>query len=222
MKINPFKRVLSVVSVLTIAIGLVPQAVTAAPSFSSTGATAGESLQNPILISTMDQLIEEMEKNTKGETYYKLTDDVSHETSVLTITGSDWKTGDDGFTTVREPEMAQCVVGTGKKFLELDGYAIHYKNNVNFIHANNSKYYKTGTKYDSLTFFYLGEVVNLGLGVANNGATYQPCYHLCCKFHDYIYCLMIYYLPFNSSAIWSATSLAFSAATFAKFSVLSA
>lgn len=161
MKINPFKRVLSVLSVLTIAIGLVPQAVTAAPSFSSTGATAGESLQNPILISSMDQLIEEMEKNTKGETYYKLTDDVSHETSVLTITGSDWKTGDDGFTTVREPEMAQCVVGTGKKFLELDGYDIHYKNNVNFNHANNSKYYKTGTKYDSLTFFYLGEGCDL-------------------------------------------------------------
>ena len=43
-----------------------------------------------------------------------------------------------------------------------------------------------------LAFLYLGEVVYLGFGVAYDGATYQPCYHLCCKFHDYIYYLTIY------------------------------
>ena len=221
MKSKLLKRIFSVLLTLSFFTGLIPgtATVTAVPALST---AVGESAENPILIDSMDQLIEEMEKDVTTPTYYKLTEDVSHETSIEYMDGREDHTGDDGYNTVRKPQMAQCVVGTGKKFLELDGYDIHYKNNVNFNHANNSKYYKTGTKYDSLTFFYLGEVVNLGLGVANNGATYQPCYHLCCKFHDYIYCLMIYYLPFNSSAIWSATSLAFSAATFAKFSVLSA
>ena len=34
-----------------------------------------------------------------------------------------------------------------------------------------------------LSFFYLGEVVNLGIGVTYDGASYQSCYHLCCEFH---------------------------------------
>ncbi|MBE6671784.1 MAG: hypothetical protein E7593_06235 [Ruminococcaceae bacterium] len=56
--------------------------------------------------------------------------------------------------------MAQCVVGTGKKFLELDGHDIHYKNNVNFyLNRPNSKF--DGYKHDSLTFFYLGEGCDL-------------------------------------------------------------
>ena len=161
MNRNLFKKLCSALIALSIVMGLVPISAAAVPSFSSAGTSVGKSRENPILIDSMDQLIEEMEKNTKGETYYKLTEDISHETSVLTITGSDWMTGDDGFTTVREPEMAQCVVGTGKKFLELDGNDIHYKNNVNFNHANNSKFYQTGTKYDSLTFFYLGKGCDL-------------------------------------------------------------
>ena len=43
-----------------------------------------------------------------------------------------------------------------------------------------------------LAFLYLSEVVDLGFGVAYDGATYQPCYHLCCKFHVYIFYLTIY------------------------------
>ena len=160
MKSKLLKRIFSVLLTLSFFTGLIPGTATvmAVPSLST---AVGESAQNPILISTMDQLIEEMEKEVTSPTYYKLTEDVSHETSTLTINGSDWMTGEDGFTTVREPQRAQCVVGTGKKFLELDGYDIHYKNNVNFNHANNSKYYQTGTKYDSLTFFYLGEGCDL-------------------------------------------------------------
>ena len=42
-----------------------------------------------------------------------------------------------------------------------------------------------GKKTDAarLSLFYLGEVVDLGFGVTHDGAAYQPCYHLCCKFH---------------------------------------
>jgi len=157
MKRKLFKKFVSAVLALTLAAGMIPVTVSAVPSFSSTGAKAGESLQNPILISSMDQLIEEMEKDVTTPTYYKLTEDVSHETSIEYFDGRENHTGDDGYTTVRKPEMAQCVVGTGKKFLELDGYDIHYKNNVNFnLGDDNSKYWGSGPKYDSLTFFYLG------------------------------------------------------------------
>lgn len=155
MKTKLLKRIASVLLVLSVFAGLIPAGVTA------NGGTAGESLQNPILISTMDQLIEEMEKDVTAPTYYKLTEDISHETSIDKYpTGGDWKTGDDGYNTVRKPEMAQCVVGKGKKFLELDGYDIHYKNNVNlYLNRSNSK--RDGYMYDSLTFFYLGEGCDL-------------------------------------------------------------
>ena len=153
MKSKLFKRLFSVILALSIVAGIIPVTVTAA------GGTAGESAENPILISTMDQLIEEMEKDVTSPTYYKLTEDVSHETSIEYFDGREDKTGEDGFNTVRKPKMAQCVVGTGKKFLELDGYDIHYKNNVNFDNRNNSE--RNGYKYDSLTFFYLGEGCDL-------------------------------------------------------------
>ena len=35
------------------------------------------------------------------------------------------------------------------------------------------------------SLFYPGEVVDLGFGIAYDGAPYQPCYHLCRKFHDF-------------------------------------
>jgi len=168
MKNKLFKRLFSMLLVLSIAVGMIPATVTATtatvkavPSFSA-GGTAGESAQNPILIDSMDQLIEEMEKNVTSPTYYKLTEDVSHETSIEYFDGREDHSGDDGYNTVRKPEMAQCVVGTGKKFLELDGYDIHYKNNVNFnLGDDNSKFRGSGPKYDSLTFFYLGEGCDL-------------------------------------------------------------
>ena len=161
MKSKFLKRILSLLLVLSVFTGLIPgtATVTAVPSLST---AVGESAQNPILISTMDQLIEEMEKDVTTPTYYKLTEDVSHETSIEYMDGREDHTGDDGYNTVRKPQMAQCVVGTGKKFLELDGYDIHYKNNVNFnLGDDNSKYWGSGPKYDSLTFFYLGEGCDL-------------------------------------------------------------
>ncbi len=152
------KKIVSVLLVLSIFVGIFPMTVTA------DGETVGESAENPILISEMEQLIIEMEKNVDSPTYYKLTEDVSHETSIEYFDGREDKTGDDGFDTIRTHSnskliMAQCVVGTGKKFLELDGYDIHYKNNVNFDNRSNSK--RNGYKYDSLTFFYLGEGCDL-------------------------------------------------------------
>jgi len=156
MKSKLLKRIVSVLLVLSTFIGMVPITATAG------GSTAGESAANPILISSMDQLIEEMEKDVTSPTYYKLTEDVSHETSIEYFDGREHHTGDDGYNTVRKPQMAQCVVGTGKKFLELDGYDIHYKNNVNFnLGDDHSKYWGSGPKYDSLTFFYLGEGCDL-------------------------------------------------------------
>ena len=121
MKSKLFKRFFSVLLSLTIITGIIPVTI-----ISAEGA-AGESTSNPILISTMDQLIEEMEKDVATPTYYKLTEDVSHETSIDEYySGAEWKTGDDGYTTDRKPYMAQSVVGTGKKFLELDGLDVHY------------------------------------------------------------------------------------------------
>ena len=153
MKSKLLKRIVSVLLVLSVFAGLIPVSVTV----TAAEGTVGESTENPILISTMDQLIEEMEKDVTSPTYYKLTEDVSHETSIEYFDGREDHTGDDGYNTVRKPEMAQCVVGTGKKFLELDGYDIHYKNNVNFnLGDDNSKFRNSGPKYDSLTFFYLG------------------------------------------------------------------
>ena len=121
MKSKFLKRILSLLLVLSFFAGMIPATatVTAVPSLST---AVGESAQNPILISTMDQLIEEMEKDVTSPTYYKLTEDVSHETSIEYMDGREDHTGDDGYNTVRKPQMAQCVVGTGKKFLELDGY----------------------------------------------------------------------------------------------------
>ena len=157
MKSKFLKRILSLLLVLSFFTGLLPVSVTV----TAAGGIAGESAQNPILISTMDQLIEEMEKDVTSPTYYKLTEDISHETSIDEYySGAEWKTGDDGYTTVRKPYMAQCVVGTGKKFLELDGYDIHYKNNVNF-HLKKASSEFNGVKHDSLTFFYLGEGCDL-------------------------------------------------------------
>lgn len=161
MKSKFLKRILSLLLVLSVFAGMIPATatVTAVPSLST---AVGESAENPILISTMDQLIEEMEKDVTTPTYYKLTEDVSHETSIEYMDGREDHTGDDGYNTVRKPQMAQCVVGTGKKFLELDGYDIHYKNNVNFnLGDDHSKYWGSGPKYDSLTFFYLGEGCDL-------------------------------------------------------------
>ena len=153
MKSKILKRFFSVLLVLSTALGMFPVSVTAEPGTGTVG--------DPILISTMDQLIEEMEKDVTSPTYYKLTKDISHETSIDEYyTGAEWKTGDDGYTTVRKPYMAQCVVGTGKKFLELDGYDIHYKNNVNF-HLKKASSEFNGVKHDSLTFFYLGEGCDL-------------------------------------------------------------
>ena len=154
MKSKLLKRIASLLLVLSILVGIIPMTATA------NGGNTGESVDNPILISTMDQLIEEMEKNVDTPTYYKLTEDVSHETTIDTLLSDDWKTGDDGINTVRKPQMAQCVVGTGKKFLELDGHDIHYKNNANlYLNRNTSKH--NGYMYDSLTFFYLGEGCDL-------------------------------------------------------------
>ena len=176
MKNKLTKRMLSVLLVLSVIAGITPATGTAVPATGTAvpatetavpatetapmGAV-GESAQNPILIDSMDQLIEEMEKDVTSPTYYKLTEDISHETSIDNYyAGAEWKTGDDGYTTVRKPYMAQCVVGTGKKFLELDGYDIHYKNNVNF-HLNKASSEFNGVKHDSLTFFYLGEGCDL-------------------------------------------------------------
>ncbi len=155
MKSRKFKRLFSALLALLMIVGVIPAMATAnLVTVTATEGTAGESAQNPILISSMEQLIEEFEKDTEGATYYRLTEDISHETSIDHYdTGAEWKTGDDGYDTVRTPYMAQCVVGTGKKFLELDGFDIHYKNNVNFIARDTSK--KNGYFYDSLTFFYL-------------------------------------------------------------------
>ncbi|MBQ1205723.1 MAG: hypothetical protein IIX67_00815, partial [Clostridia bacterium] len=160
MKGKSFKKALAVILVLSFVVGMLPISAIAS------GGTAGESPENPILISTMDQLIEEMEKDVTTPTYYKLTDDVSHETGIKYSLGSEWKTDFDGYDTVRtyadsKLVMAQCVVGTGKKFLELDGHDIHYKNNVNFNHSDNSRRDGSGPQYDSLTFFYLGEGCDL-------------------------------------------------------------
>ena len=163
MKHRNLLRLLSCLLVLAAVVGLMPAVLAGATETTtlSTG-TPGESTQNPILISTMDQLIAELEKDTEGATYYRLTEDVSHETSIEYFDGREDHTGDDGYTTVRKPQMAQCVVGTGKKFLELDGYDIHYKNNVNFnLGDDNSKFLDSGSKHDSLTFFYLGEGCDL-------------------------------------------------------------
>ena len=153
-----FKRLFSMLLVLSIDVGMIPATVTATtatvkavPSFSA-GGTAGESAKNPILIDSMDQLIEEMEKNVTSPTYYKLTEDVSHETSIEYFDGREDHTGDDGYNTVRKPEMAQCVVGTGKKFRERDGYDIHDKNNVSFnLGDDNSKCRGAVARYDCLT-----------------------------------------------------------------------
>ena len=117
----------------------------------------GESESNPILISSMEQLIEELEKDVDASTYYKLTKDISLETSIDHYTiGGEWKSSQSAYDTIRKPSYSQCVVGTGKKFLELDGHNIHYKNNANFI-ANTCE----TNGYDSLTFFYLGKNCNL-------------------------------------------------------------
>lgn len=157
MKQTLSKRLICFILTLVMVAGIIP-VTTVTVSADETG----KSVSNPILISTMDQLIEEMEKDTEGETYYKLTEDISHETSIEYMDGREDHTGDDGYNTVRKPQMAQCVVGTGKKFLELDGYDIHYKNNVNFnLGDDHSKYWGSGPKYDSLTFFYLGEGCDL-------------------------------------------------------------
>gem|GEM_PF-1060079 len=155
------KLLLSLPLVLSFLAAMIPVTGNAAESYAPLpSSTVGESKENPILISTMDQLITEMEKEVSSPTYYRLTEDISHETSIDKLLSDDWKTGDDGYNTVRKPEMAQCVVGTGKKFLELDGYDIHYKNNVNlYLNRNTSKY--NGYMYDSLTFFYLGEGCDL-------------------------------------------------------------
>ena len=156
-KISLSQRLICFMLTLVMAAGIIP-VTTVTVSADETG----KSVLNPILISTMDQLIEEMEKDTEGETYYKLTEEISHETSIEYMDGREDHTGDDGYNTVRKPQMAQCVVGTGKKFLELDGYDIHYKNNVNFnLGDDHSKYWGSGPKYDSLTFFYLGEGCDL-------------------------------------------------------------
>jgi len=159
------KLLLSLLLVPSFLAGMISVTVSAAESSAPVPlAPVGESKENPILISTMDQLITEMEKNVGAPTYYKLTEDVSHETDIeTTLFGSELMTDDDGYETVRTPVMAQCVVGTGKKFLELDGYDIHYKNNVNFNHSDNSYYAKSNSKYkyDSLTFFHLGDGCDL-------------------------------------------------------------
>lgn len=168
MKNKLTKRMLSVLLVLSVIAGITPATGTAAPATETAPVGAvGESAQNPILIDSMDQLIEEMEKDVTTPTYYKLTEDVSHETSIEYFDGREDHSGDDGYNTIRNYSnsklvMAQCVVGTGKKFLELDGYDIHYKNNVNFnLGDDNSKFRGSGPKYDSLTFFYLGEGCDL-------------------------------------------------------------
>ena len=117
----------------------------------------GSSESQPILISSMEQLIEELEKDVEQSTYYKLTKDISLETSIDHYTiGGEWKSSQSAYDTIRRPSYSQCVVGSGKKFLELAGYDIHYKNNANFI-ANTCE----TNGYDSLTFFYLGENSNL-------------------------------------------------------------
>jgi len=158
MKSKILRRIVSVLLVLSTALATFHVPVTAEPG---TG-TAGESAENPIEIDSMAQLIEEMEKDVTSPTYYKLTKDISHKTSIEYFDGREDHTGDDGYNTVRKPQMAQCVVGTGKKFLELNGYDIHYKNNVNFnLGDDHSKYWGSGPKYDSLTFFYLGEGCDL-------------------------------------------------------------
>ena len=96
MKGKRFSRLFSLLLILSMAVGMIPATVTAVPSFSATGGAAGESAENPILIDSMDQLIGEMEKNVSAPTYYKLTEDVSHETSIEYFDGREDHTGDDG------------------------------------------------------------------------------------------------------------------------------
>lgn len=77
----------------------------------------GESESNPILISSMEQLIEELEKDVDASTYYKLTKDISLETSIDHYTiGGEWKSSQSAYDTIRKPSYSQCVVGTGKNF----------------------------------------------------------------------------------------------------------
>ena len=112
MKNRLLGKLLSLALVPSCIAGMLPATASAAESSApvATG-IVGESKENPILISTMDELIEEMERDVSAPTYYKLTEDVSHETSIDQYwAGEDWKTGDDGYNTVRKPEMAQCVV----------------------------------------------------------------------------------------------------------------
>jgi len=154
MKRSIPQRVLCVLLLLAIMVGLLP--AISLPASATTG-TPGESTANPILISTMDQLIEEMEKDVETPTYYKLTRDLSHETAVKhSITLGDYSSEREGYDTVRKSRYAQCLVGTGKKFLELDGHNVKYKNNVNLDLKPTST-----NGYDSLTFFYLGEGCDL-------------------------------------------------------------
>ena len=84
------KLLLSLPLVLSFLAAMIPVTGNAAESYAPVpSSTVGESKENPILISTMDQLITEMEKEVSSPTYYRLTEDISHETSIDKLLSAD-------------------------------------------------------------------------------------------------------------------------------------
>lgn len=120
-----------------------------------------------IEISSMAQLFEELHKDTSGvsATYYRLTKDIFYETEVKYYNSTnrdDEAYGVKYASGVGLHGSVQCNVGAGKKFLEMNGYDIHYKNDANCENF--------GGQYtrDSLTFFELTSGADLTISNSRN------------------------------------------------------
>ena len=157
------KRFMSLFLAIALVIGLIP----CLPMTSVKAGGPGENWGNPILIDSMDKLIDELSKDTSEEqiTYYRLTEDVSYDTRLEKFMGAESDPNEEDAAKIDYKTLSQCVVGKGKKNLELMGHDIHYKNNINIgQHFNKDSCwrFKEGwKKIDSLTFFYLPEGANL-------------------------------------------------------------
>ena len=166
------KRFASVFMAVVMVLGLIP-------GWSLPNAQAGGGVEDGWLsswqasngdvieISSMAQLFEELHKDTSGvsATYYRLTKDIFYETEVEYYNSTnrdDEAYGVKYASGVGLHGSVQCNVGAGKKFLEMNGYDIHYKNDANCENF--------GGQYtrDSLTFFELTSGADLTISNSRN------------------------------------------------------
>ena len=120
-----------------------------------------------IEISSMAQLFEELSKDTSSAsaTYYRLTKEISYETEVEYLFSTNRDDEAKGVKYAAGCELhgsVQCYVGAGKKFLELNGHDIHYKNDAN------CEDFRCQYTSDSLTFFVLKTGADLTISNSRN------------------------------------------------------